>query len=133
MTTKKHNPRNERPISLHPLTLEEALSKAVNIRFPPDRYEQLVRLLSGIRTKTGDDHGRANQVAGDLVHWVLRETWDHLSDSARRQPWSQSTHRLLRRYRQNLRRLDTSPKEASEQAIDDELEYLEETLKRQGS
>lgn len=34
MTEKKHNPRNEKPISLHPLTLADALKQAMQVNLP---------------------------------------------------------------------------------------------------
>jgi len=39
MTSKKHNPRNEKPISLRPLKLKDALKKAMEAK-PPTRQEE---------------------------------------------------------------------------------------------
>jgi hypothetical protein len=36
----KINPRNEKPISLHPLTLEEALRGAMSVKPPSDPKKQ---------------------------------------------------------------------------------------------
>ena len=127
MSTRKHNPRNEKPISLNPLSLEEALGKAMNVEPSSEKYTYLVKLLSGIPIN-GRDRRRAYEVAGELLHFVLGESWDQLSDTTKQRLTKPSAKRLWDNYMHNLKRLTQSHQEAAEGAIDDELSYLQEQL-----
>jgi hypothetical protein len=39
MSAGKHNPRNEKPMSLHPLSLKQALKKAMQAKVPEELPE----------------------------------------------------------------------------------------------
>ena len=51
MTTKKHNPRNEMPLSLHPLSLEQALGKAMNVQPFLENNDDIVKATFLAMTK----------------------------------------------------------------------------------
>lgn len=52
MAKKQPNPRNEKPISLHPLTPEEALRRAMNVK-PDDVAESESKEKSKKNAKKG--------------------------------------------------------------------------------
>jgi hypothetical protein len=127
MSERKHNPRNEKPISLRPLSLEEALGKAMNVSLSLEKYEFLVKHLAHIPIN-GHDRTRASVVANDLLKAVLKEQWHPLSDTIRKRLIGASTRRLWEGYMRRRKLLAQSPKEAAEEAINDELNRLEQAV-----
>ncbi len=123
MSTKKHNPSNEKPISLHPLSLEEALGKAMNVQSPLENYDLVVKYLAGIRINERH-RTRAYNVANDLLKAVLKEQWHPLSDAKRKRLIRDSGRHLWDTYMQGRQVLDQSPRDAAKIAIDAELTYL---------
>ena len=133
MNTRKHNPRNEKPISLNPLSLEEALGKAMNV-IPPEKYSNLVKLLSGIRINSSN-RSPANMVASDLVDFVLKKRSLRRSEINKQQlkRLQTSGNCLWDGYKRRLKlaatqELAQSHEEAAGEAIAVELNYLEQTL-----
>jgi len=123
MSTKKHSPSNEKPISLHPLSLEDALGKAMNVQPILENYGLLVKYLAS--TRINEHHRtRAYDVANDLLKAVLREQWHSLSDAKRKKFIRDSGGRLWNSYMQERQRPDQSPRGAAKVAIDIELTYL---------
>lgn len=122
--TRNRNLRNERQISS---STDQARGRTLNRRFIQERYPHLVVLLSSERVSS-QDRNRVRQLAQDLVDFVLKRNAIQLSASARRRLVEESAQRLLQNNEQNRQRLDTSFEEAARQTIDDEIDYLHETL-----
>ncbi len=127
MRGRKHNPRNEKPISLHPLSLEEALGKAMNVQPVLENHNLLVKYLSGIRI---NEHRptRQYEVANDLLKAALKEQWNPLPDAKKKLLIRASGKRLLNTYTEE-RHAAQSNREAANIAINTELNYLLEKVK----
>lgn len=123
MSIKRHSPSNEKPISLHPLSLKEALGKAMNVQPPLENYDPLIKYLAGIRINERH-RTRAYDVANDLLKAVLKEQWHPLSDAKRTRLIRDSGGRLWGTYMQERQLPDQSPRGAAKVAIDIELTYL---------
>lgn len=90
-------------------------------------FEDLVVLLAGVHV-TDRNRGRAYDVAGHLVAFVLRERWDRLSERQRQILIRDSGNRLWNGYMGKRRIEDMRPKEAAHDAIFDEIAVLEQKL-----
>lgn len=122
MTVRKHNPRNEKPISLHPLNLEEALGKAMNVQPVLEKRALIVKYLAGIRINERYPT-RQYDVANDLLKAALKEQWHPLSDMKKKRLIRDSGRRLLNTYLEK-RHTFQSNRKAAEIAINTELSYL---------
>lgn len=56
MSRERPNPRNEKPISLHPMTLEDALKKAMSAK--PPKYEDKESTDASIAEHQDEDEER---------------------------------------------------------------------------
>jgi hypothetical protein len=93
-------------------------------------YRDLIVLLSGIRVNERD-RSRAITVAEHLLEPFLEDKWHLLSESDIRIVVERSADRLWKDYMNKRKILKQSTKEAAEQAINDELAFLEQTLNPQ--
>jgi hypothetical protein len=84
--------------------------------------KDLVVQLSGIRIGQRDK-GRLENVSSQLIHSIIGNRWDDLSEREQRDLVSESTPKLLKKYEEYLRRVNRT-KEAAEIAIKGELERL---------
>ena len=91
----------------------------------PD-IDDLIKRLSGIHTND-KNHGRAEVVAGHLVKSVLGQPWYQLSKTKQQYLIRISTAHLWDGYMAK-RKLDVSPKEASEETILVEINRLQDEL-----
>jgi hypothetical protein len=81
--------------------------------------------LASIRIN-GRDRSYAHDVAKVLLKVTLGEKWKDLADSRQDRLIRDSGNRLWVGYKRNRARPDQSTKEAAQQAINEELKYLEE-------
>jgi hypothetical protein len=119
---RHHNPRNERPVSLHPLKLEEALSKAMNAQPIVKDQALLVKYLAGIRINEHHPK-RQYEVANHLIKAVFRERGYSLADKNRQSLIRASGKRLLSVYLAE-RNKGQQNRDAAEVAFSAELNYL---------
>ena len=90
-------------------------------------FEDLVVLLAGIHV-TDRNRRRADAVAGHLVAFVLKERWHELPKRKRQTLIRASGNRLWNGYMEKRRNEGIKPKEAAQDAIDDEITFLEQLL-----
>ena len=93
----------------------------------PD-IEDLIIQLSGVRIGQRDK-GRMANVAGHLLHAILKEQWDSLSKRAKAQLTSKSAEHLLQCYEFKTKEQKMRTKEAARQAIEEEIAFLKRELK----
>lgn len=123
MTTRKHNPRNEAPVSLHPLKLEQALAKAMNVQPFLEHYDLHVKYLAGIRINSRD-HERAETVANWLWKAIMgNDQWFALPPQEREHRFKESGARLRKDYMRE-RMLGQSPRPSAKIALDTERNYV---------
>lgn len=122
MTARKHNPRNEAPVSLHPLSLEQALRKAVNVQPFLENNDSLVKHLVATRLNARDLTS-VGDVAYNLLKAVYKEEWRTMSEAKQNQQIHASSKRVWADYTAQRRR-EQSPTMAAQMAINTELNYL---------
>jgi hypothetical protein len=84
--------------------------------------KKLIKQLSCVRIGQ-DDKGRAENVSGYLVHFIIGEQWDHLHQREQHVLLSESRPKLRKTY-EGYRRRGYGTQEAAKIAIDEELERL---------
>jgi len=90
-------------------------------------HEDLVILLAGIHV-TDRNRRRAYAVAGHLVASVLKERWHGLSEHQRKILIRDSGNRLWNGYMEKRKNEVIKPKEAADDAIFNEIAFLEQLL-----